>query len=95
MIDKTSQEFSYNTYRPDLFNEIEFTFWNEIHSYIKECEYPITVNNAFYFIEDMLAQKSCYGGGGFHYIFWFNTETDKNAFEQMYLNKLKEFRNKL
>jgi hypothetical protein len=83
---------NYNTYRPTITCDEERQFWKEMHSYIKDCDYPIIVSNAFWFIEKILEEKGGYAGGGFKYYFWFDTVKDRNVFKEYFIQKVKDYK---
>ena len=83
---------SYNTYRPTILAPNELQFWTEVHQYIKECDYPIMVNGAFYMIEEVIAKNSNYGGGGYSYLFWFQTQEDKETFKNYFIGKVYDYK---
>jgi hypothetical protein len=67
--------------RPSIFSDRDHIFWRKVHSYIKECDIPMSVSSAFWMVEEILTKPdSRYGGGGFKYCFWFNNENDKDRF---------------
>jgi len=54
----------FNTYRPNLRQDVDFEFWGNVHKYVKDCDYPIFVSSAFWFIDKLIMQRSDYSGGG-------------------------------
>ena len=70
----------FNTYRPNITKDVDFEFWGKVHTYIKECKYPIIVSKAFYFIDKQLEHRTDYGGGGMKYLFWFESEEHRAKF---------------
>ena len=69
-----------NTYRPSIFCDKDRDFWRTFHDLIKSSTVPIRVNGAFNMIESIIEENSCYGGGSFNYMFWFETESDREQF---------------
>lgn len=82
----------YNTGRPTITCDEELTFWSEVHQYIKDCDYPITVNGAFWMIDQMIEERSKYGGGGYQYNFWFQTPEDKEQFKNYFIGKVYDYK---
>ncbi len=75
-----------NLGRPDLFNDEDRAWWKRIHDCIKTCEVPIFVNGMFDSIDKMIENKQSYGGGGFAYKFWFETEADRSSFIRLLIS---------
>lgn len=75
-----NENIFYNLIRPDLQNDVDFDVWIDIHNYVKVCNYTIFVSSAFYMVDEYLKDRQGYGGGGFRYMFWFNSEEDKQKF---------------
>lgn len=84
-----------NIGRPDIFNEKDAIFWKYIHQYLKETLIELKVNNAFYFVDEILSEQNPgYGGGGFKYYFWFKSNEDAQAFLDYYKQTFEEIYNK-
>lgn len=77
--------------RPNLFDEKDFEFWNKVHAYIKNADYNIGTNPAFYTIEEYLETGQKYVGGGFRYEFSFENYEDLKKFEEFMENMDKEY----
>ncbi len=81
--DQDLPEFKVDIGRPNIHDDESRNFWLEFNDYIHTCEYPIYANNIFYHIEEKIQDpKWSYLGGGYAYMFWFDTEEDKFKFEK-------------
>lgn len=82
MISTTPAEtqFWINTGRPTIDSEEGRLYWKRFHDLIKSSPIQVTVNGVFSYIESVLEGNILYGGGGFSYKFWFETEADRDAF---------------
>lgn len=69
-----------NVGRPDIFTDEDRIFWRKFHNLIKTSSVKIHVNGVFADIETILVENSCYAGGGFKYMFWFETTIDLEQF---------------
>ena len=58
----------------------------KFQTWIKECDIEIVVNGAFWTIEQMIAEESFYGGGGFKYQFCLKSEEDVQKFKERWPN---------
>ena len=67
-------------YRPSIFSDADVTFWKKFQDLVKNSSVEIFVNGAFGYIDSVIAENSRYGGGGFHYMFWFRTIADRDKF---------------
>jgi hypothetical protein len=57
------------------------TYWLKFHDIVKNSEIEMWVNNAFWYIDDVLTTDDGeYMGGGFRYNFWVRTQEDKDKF---------------
>jgi hypothetical protein len=73
--------FVADTYRPDIFDDNDRQFWLALHGYVKSCSSEIGVNEVFPFVEGILERPDgFYGGGGLHYMFWFQNAEELRAF---------------
>ena len=80
---QASNEHELNVGRPNVFNEEDRRFWIAFHQLVETCSQPIVVNGAYYNVRDIITTQPGYGGGGFAYKFWFESEEDKNEFSTM------------
>jgi hypothetical protein len=76
---KTKQPISLDIGRPDLYDDDSFTWYTRFQQWVKDTPIPIVVNSFYYSVDDMIKHRQSYLGGGFKYMFWFNTEEDKQA----------------
>lgn len=78
---KTIKEYiSVNIGRPSFFDDEERKYWRGFQEFVKTCDIPIVINNAYFMIDGMLEDNESYSGGGFKYMFWFESEEDKATF---------------
>jgi len=79
MIVKNDDKFNFiwDAGRPNLYCDEDHLIWNNFHEIVKISPIEVKVSSAFFMIEEMLTQKSGYGGEGMQYCFWFKTEEDK------------------
>jgi hypothetical protein len=82
----------YNIYRPTITDTTERDFWRQVHTYIKECEYPIQVNPVFDYIEHVLDLNERYDGGGLSYCFWFVNIEDKETFKTFFIRLVLDYK---
>ena len=75
-----NKEHEINVGRPDVFNEEDRRYWLAFHNLVETCPQPIVVNAVYYDILDIITNHTGYGGGGFAYMFWFDSEEDKSEF---------------
>ena len=68
--------------RPDFYNDEMRDNYLKLHNFIKNTECNILVNNAFYFVDDLLEQGSGYSGGGMKYMFWLESKEDLQVFTE-------------
>jgi hypothetical protein len=71
---------SVNIGRPSFFYDIEKEYWRGFQEFVKTCDIPIVVNGFYFTIDGMLEDDESYSGGGFKYMFWFESEEDKSIF---------------
>ena len=66
----------FNLGRPNLIDDSDFIFWDNVHDFIKLSDIEIAVSPAFTFLNKYIKEKHCYLGGGMQYCFWFKSEED-------------------
>jgi len=69
-----------DTYRPDIFRDEDVVFWKKFQDQVKSSPVEVFVNGVFSDIDSIIAENSRYGGGGFHYMFWFRSIADRDRF---------------
>lgn len=70
--------------RPSFFTNKTADAWKVFHEWIATGPVPTHVSEAFYLVRDMLQEGQKYGGNGYKYCFWFNSEEDKKKFVGRY-----------
>jgi hypothetical protein len=82
----------YNIYRPTITDIPERDFWRQVHTYIKECDYPIQVNPVFDYIEHILNSNERYEQGDLSYCFWFVNKEDKEKFKTFFIRLVLDYK---
>ncbi len=72
--------FKLDVGRPNIFSEDDRTFWKAFHALLDDWPRPIVANGFFRTMAQILDDESGYGGGGFSYTFWFESEQDVQDF---------------
>ena len=82
MIDNSlwGSDYKINTGRPDVFHENR-KHLKKIHDYIKNCDYPIAVNNFFEHLYSIIDSDKEYMTGGRSFVFHFKTNEDLVKFK--------------
>jgi hypothetical protein len=75
--------FTIDIGRPDIFNDKDREWWRVLHTWIKESTIHIGVSPAFWFVDNIINEGKCYGGGGFKYMFWFESQLEANYFKEV------------
>ena len=69
-----------NTYRPNIFTDQDRAWWAKFQNAVRNSTIEIGVNGVFDYIQSVIDGGTCYGGGGFAYMFWFRTLEDRTTF---------------
>lgn len=81
--EKFDNAFIVDTGRPSFFDQEQADFWGEFHKWIKETDMEINVSGAFYQVDEMLEKENAgYGGNGFKYCFWLQSQDDVDKFKE-------------
>ena len=81
--DNTDGLFSIDLGRPDIFDDKDREWWRVIHTWIKESTIEIGVSPVFWYVDNIINEGTCYGGGGYKYMFWFTSQLELNYFKEV------------
>lgn len=70
--------------RPDI-NDENRKRWLTFGNWIIDCDIPITATKAFKYIMTACLKEQDYMGGDMKYMFWFDSEIDRDIFMDKYL----------
>lgn len=71
-----------NIERPTFYTDSNRSWWLVFHNWVEEIEIPIIVNRLFFNIKKLIEDGDSYGGSGFKYMFYFQTQEDAEVFKK-------------